>query len=188
MSLGMRPANERRRYNVKTSLQRRLGTCLDNEGEIWLISYMICIDVIATLYCIAAHRYWVHRKQVWVSGYKLYWNDQVTPIFMNTLSDMICIDVIANLCYIATHRYWIHCKQVWVSGYKPYWNDQMTPILMNALSVIICIYVITIYVVLSLIGVGSTVNRYEFQDINSMKVIKWRLYLWIHYQIWSVSA
>ena len=92
--------------------------------------------------CIADHRYWVHSKQVRVSGYKPYWNDQMTPILINALSDMICIGVIATLCCIAPHRYWVHSKQVWVSGYKPYWGDQMTPILMNTLSDMICIDVI----------------------------------------------
>ena len=106
------------------------------------LSDKIFVDVIATLFCITAHRYWVHSKQVCVSGYEPCWNDQMMPILMNTLPDMICIDVIATLCCIAAHRYRPHRNKVWGSGYKPYWNDYMTPILINTLSDMICIDVI----------------------------------------------
>ena len=35
-----------------------------------------------------------HNQQVSVSGYKCYWNNQMTVIFMNTLPDTICNDVV----------------------------------------------------------------------------------------------
>ena len=32
--------------------------------------------------------------------------------------------------------------------------------------------------------IGSTVSGYEFQVINFIAIIKWRLYLWIQYHVW----
>ena len=40
------------------------------------------------------------------------------------------------------------------------------------------------YVILTVRLVATTVSRYEFQDINRNGIIKWRLFLWKHYQIW----
>ena len=63
--------------------------------------YKNCIYAIATSYCIVAHWCWVHRKQVWVSGHKPDWDDQMTSILMKTLSDISCINIFATLCFIA---------------------------------------------------------------------------------------
>ena len=155
-----------------------------------ILSDMICIDVIRTSCCITAHRYWVHRKQVWVSGYKHYWNHQMTPILMNTLSDMICIYAITTSYCILAHWCLVHSKQVWVSGY-----------IINGIEMIkwrLYLWIhyqiwsastqSQLYVALPPIGIGSTGSRYRFQDVNRIVMINWRLYLWIHCQIWSAST
>ena len=40
---------------------------------------------------------WIQSRQVWVSGHKRYWNDEMTSMFINTPPDMICIDVMSTL-------------------------------------------------------------------------------------------
>ena len=54
---------------------------------------MIRIDVMRTLSSIVPQNDWTHSEQVWVLGDKTHWNNQMTPLFTNTLPDMIYIEV-----------------------------------------------------------------------------------------------
>ena len=55
------------------------------------------IDVMWTLSSIVPQNDWTLSEQVWVSGEKTHWNNQMTPLIMNTLPDMISIDVTSTL-------------------------------------------------------------------------------------------
>ena len=85
---------------------------------------------------------WTHSRQVWVSGYKRYWNNEMMAIYINTLPDMICIDVIWTLRGMPPKMIG-YGQQVWVSGYKRYWDNGMTAIFINTLPGIICIEVMS---------------------------------------------
>ena len=61
---------------------------------------MMAIDVMRTLCSMDRQIDCIHSQQVWVSGYKPHWNNQMTPIFMKALPDMIAIDVMRTLCSI----------------------------------------------------------------------------------------
>ena len=58
---------------------------------------MIRIDVMRILSSIVPQNDWTHSEQVRVSGEKTHWNNQMTPLFMNTLPDMISIDATSTL-------------------------------------------------------------------------------------------
>ena len=94
---------------------------------------MIGIDVIWILCSIVPQSDWTHSEQVWVVGDKTHWNDEMTPMLVNTPPGIICIDVMSTLFNISLQSDWIHSVQVWVSGYELHWNNQMTPkcLLMN---------------------------------------------------------
>ena len=92
---------------------------------------MITINVVRTLCSIDRQIDCIHSQQVWVSGYKPQWNNQMIYIFMKALPDLIAIDVTRTLCDVDRQIDWIHSQQVWVSGYKPQRNNQMTPIFME---------------------------------------------------------
>ena len=88
---------------------------------------MIGIDVIWILCSIVPQSEWTHSEKVWVSGDKTHWNDEMTPMLVNTLPDMICIDVTSTLLDISHQNDWIHGAQVWVSRYELHWTNQVTP-------------------------------------------------------------
>ena len=92
---------------------------------------MIAIDVMRTLCSIDRQIDYLHSQQVWVSGYKTRWNNQITPIFINTSAYTMCTHVMGTFCSIGLKIDWIHSQQVWVSGYKPQRNNQMSPIFME---------------------------------------------------------
>ena len=56
---------------------------------------MFCFDIMSTVCSIAPQNVWTHIEQVWVSGYKLHWNNQMTPkcLLINRPPDIMCIDV-----------------------------------------------------------------------------------------------
>ena len=60
----------------------------------------------------------------------------------------------------------------------------MTPIFIKELPDMIAIDVMRTFCSIDLRLVTTTVGRYEFQDMNCNGMIKWRLRLWKHYQIW----
>ena len=72
----------------------------------------ICIDVMRTLCNIDRQIGYNHSQQVWVSGYKPQWNNQMTPIFMKALPDMIAIDVMRDLCSIDRQIDWIQSFRI----------------------------------------------------------------------------
>ena len=135
---------------------------------------------------VVAWTYWTHSEQVWVSGYKPQWNNQMTPIYVNTQLDMICIDVISTLFGIFPQNDWDHSVQVWVSGYELHWNSQVTStcLLMNTPPDMVGYDITWIDVALTLKIFGPTVSRYEFQIINWVGIIRWHLYSWIHNLYW----
>ena len=102
----------------------------------------------------------------------------MTTIFIKALPDMIAIDVKWTLFSMDRQIDCIHSQQVWVLGYKPQRNNQITPIFMKALPDVRTLCGIDLWLI------ASTVSRYEFQDINHTGIIKWRIYLWKHYEIW----
>ena len=147
---------------------------------------MLCTDMMWILCSIATQSDWTHGEQVWVSGDKTHWNTQVAPICVNKLPDLICIDVMSTLFTISHQNDQIHNAQVWVSGYELHCNTHATPtsLLRDTAPDMIGIDVIWLWCSIATWNYWTDSGRCEFQDANSIGIIKSWLHLWIHSQIW----
>ena len=128
----------------------------------------------------------IHSQQVWVKVINVirilrWW----LYLWIHYQMRYKCIDVMSTWRENVLQNGCMHNEQVWVSGNQPYWNTQITAILMNALRDMICIYVMQILRTMTVKMIGPTVSRYEFQVINLIGILKWRLYWWMHYEIWA---
>ena len=153
------------------------------------LSDRIWTHVMSTSCGTASPNDWIHNEQVWFSGYKPYWNNQMTPLCMKAPPDMIVVDVMLTLCCIVRQIAGNHSEQVWVLGYKPHGSKQTRDIFMNTLPDIVCIDVVTISCGIGPKMIGSTMKRWGYNPNwnNQMSIYKYpnrhglqtSLYLWI---------
>ena len=122
--------------------------------------------------------------QIWVSGYELHRNDQVTPacLLRNTAPDMICIDVMWIWCSIASWNHWTHSGQVWVSGYKLYWNNQIVATSINTWRDMMWNDVRSTLCGIAHLNDWIIMGRYEFQWNNAFRIVRCHPYWGIHCQ------
>ena len=154
---------------------------------------MICIDVMLILFGIYPQNDWIHSVQVWVSGYELHWNNEMTPtcLLKNTPADMIrhyvmWIDAALPLKIIGPTliRY-----EFQVINHVRIVKWRLHVLLMNTTTDMIRHDIMWIYVALPLKIIGPIVCRYEFQVMNCIGIIKWHLHVYqlIHHWIWTAK-